>query len=75
MPGISGLGSVVLGRAYIPTISSVPGGIYDIDIDKIETYTCVLRPLTPIALIVKINRVDADFNPGPIISENTIPQT
>lgn len=75
MPGVSGLGSFVLGRAYTAVPLPAPEGQYSIDFTTIQKHTCVLRPKTPIALITKINRKDALYDPGTLISENNIPQT
>jgi hypothetical protein len=75
MPAISGLGHFLLGRGYsVPTDTSTPGN-YSFEITQIPTYSVVLSPEMPIALIVKIENYGAEFTPEVLISENSIPQT
>lgn len=74
VPGVSGLGSFVLSRGY--TIPVLPGSTVfpEVIFTRFDQYSCVISPLTPIALIVKIKQSKTEFNTFPKSSENTIPQ-
>jgi hypothetical protein len=73
VPGVSGLGSFVLSRGYTIPVLPSPKNIPEAIFTRLEQYSCVISPITPIALIVKIKQSKTGFDTFPKTSENDIP--